>query len=29
MPSRFMELMLTPDVQAAQARYFGRPSKPA
>jgi predicted pyridoxine 5'-phosphate oxidase superfamily flavin-nucleotide-binding protein len=24
MPSRFMELMLTPDVQAAQARYFGR-----
>lgn len=24
MPSRFMDLMLTPDVQAAQARYFGR-----
>jgi predicted pyridoxine 5'-phosphate oxidase superfamily flavin-nucleotide-binding protein len=24
MPSRFMDLMLTPDVQAAQARYYGR-----
>jgi len=24
MPSRFMDLMLTPDVQAAQARHFGR-----
>ena len=24
MPSGFMELMLTPDVQAAQARHFGR-----
>jgi predicted pyridoxine 5'-phosphate oxidase superfamily flavin-nucleotide-binding protein len=24
MPSRFMELMLTPDVQAAQARYYKR-----
>jgi len=23
MPSRFMDLMLTPDVQAAQARYYG------
>ncbi len=24
MPSRFMDLMLTPDVQAAQARHYGR-----
>jgi len=24
MPSRFMDLMLTPDVQAAQARYYNR-----
>ncbi len=24
MPSRFLNLMLTPDVQAAQARYYGR-----
>jgi hypothetical protein len=24
MSSRFMDLMLTPDVQAAQARYYGR-----
>lgn len=24
MPARFMELMLTPEVQAAQARHFGR-----
>ena len=24
MASRFMDLMLTPDVQAAQARYYGR-----
>lgn len=24
MPSRFMDLMLTPDVRAAQARFYGR-----
>jgi len=24
MPSRFMDLMMTPDVQAAQTRYYGR-----
>jgi len=30
MASRFMELMLTPDVKAAQARYYGRSqSRPA
>ena len=28
MPARFMDLMLTPDVQAAQARYYGRSQVP-